>query len=1009
MTRFCLFLILFSAILLAQDQVDVIFRYSAPSSPAIFVRGEFNGWNDTATPMDYQGDNLWTKTVRLAVGGNPNPPLVGIPGAWQYKFYHSVVGQWYNDPLNHYENSKDHNNTFIYTKDVTIYHFLPNQRQAIIKTNTPIISAYIFPKIGASVDTSSIKITINGIEYSNLGKYYDEAKKFLAFPAPVSLVNGKHFVSLFVKASSGVSNVDSVNFIVQAGFIQITSQGNFPTRNPIRTIRGQVQNTAITSAKVIRNTFDTMHVVVTGGLFTATDTLTEGVNTFKAIVDTNGTIVISETVPFTYIVNHSPYARASVSFAASSMMTLSALGSTHPDGKTMTYKWLDDEVIPLGLSGKTNGTVEITKPTQPGEYYYSLIVSDSVGGADTARFYFIIKKDGGYENPTIASNPQWVKQARVYFMFPKSFTAQGTIPAATARLQYVKDMGFNVIWVMPVMKNAFPIDQNFGPGYNITDFYNVAPEYGTNQDFKNFISQAHGLGIKVILDVTPNHTSRFHPWSQDAHLFKQDSRYWNWYEHTAIPHNTNGLGQSFDGDGFNYYSGFSDQLLNYNWKDIDAQTEMINVYKHWIKEFGLDGYRFDVYWGPHRRYGEQYMGKPLRDALKHIKPDIFLLAEDDGTGSGTETIYADYSSNGINGGVDAAYDFKAYFNQIRGFGFSTLAVDALHNELNNGGFYPGPNSLYMRFMESQDEDRISHNYSANYLYDTITTLKRTMPMASVIFSVPGFPMIWNGQEIGYGYGITGAKEKRARSTINWNFPGQFLQKHYQRLAWIRGAFPAFATQSFSRIGTNDGAVYGILRPYLNDNAITLANIAEQQRSVTLNLSISGTPNLLFSNPTDGKTYYVNDVYNDSTYQITFTGGSANFSMNIPAYGSAVLIISDSVRKITVPKLTSVQQIAGSVIPENYSLSQNYPNPFNPTTVIRYQLSANSVVSLKVFDIIGREVATLVNERQEAGTYQAIFNAKGLSSGIYFYQLKARQIDGGQAGNFSEVKKMNLLK
>ncbi len=247
MTRLSLFLVLLGSALLAQDQVDVTFRYSAPSNPAIFVVGEFNSWTITATPMDFQGNNLWTKTVRLAVGGYPNPPANGVPGAWQYKFFYAGASPWPNDPLNHNENSKDNSNTFIYTKDVTIYHFLPNQKQAIIKTNTPIISAYIFPKIGASVDTSSIKITINGIEYSNLGKYYDEAKKFLAFPAPVSLVNGKHFVSLFVKASSGVSNVDSVNFIVQAGFIQITSQGNFPTRNQsvLSAVRFKIQQSLL--------------------------------------------------------------------------------------------------------------------------------------------------------------------------------------------------------------------------------------------------------------------------------------------------------------------------------------------------------------------------------------------------------------------------------------------------------------------------------------------------------------------------------------------------------------------------------------------------------------------------------------------------------------------------------------------------------------------------------------------------------------------------------------------
>lgn len=89
------------------------------------------------------------------------------------------------------------------------------------------------------------------------------------------------------------------------------------------------------------------------------------------------------------------------------------------------------------------------------------------------------------------------------------------------------------------------------------------------------------------------------------------------------------------------------------------------------------------------------------------------------------------------------------------------------------------------------------------------------------------------------------------------------------------------------------------------------------------------------------------------------------------------------------------------MPKQYALEQNYPNPFNPTTTIAYQLPAASNVSLKVFDMLGKEVATLVNGRQEAGAYTVNFNANQLSSGIYFYRL--------QAGNFLQTRKMMLLK
>lgn len=89
----------------------------------------------------------------------------------------------------------------------------------------------------------------------------------------------------------------------------------------------------------------------------------------------------------------------------------------------------------------------------------------------------------------------------------------------------------------------------------------------------------------------------------------------------------------------------------------------------------------------------------------------------------------------------------------------------------------------------------------------------------------------------------------------------------------------------------------------------------------------------------------------------------------------------------------------------FTLSQNYPNPFNPQTAISYKLQAVSEVSLKVFDVLGKEVSTLVDGRQASGNYSVRFNAAGLSSGVYFYRLSV----GGQAGSFVETKKMLLVK
>ncbi|MBK7499775.1 MAG: T9SS type A sorting domain-containing protein [Ignavibacteriales bacterium] len=88
-------------------------------------------------------------------------------------------------------------------------------------------------------------------------------------------------------------------------------------------------------------------------------------------------------------------------------------------------------------------------------------------------------------------------------------------------------------------------------------------------------------------------------------------------------------------------------------------------------------------------------------------------------------------------------------------------------------------------------------------------------------------------------------------------------------------------------------------------------------------------------------------------------------------------------------------------PDRFELSQNYPNPFNPNTTISFSIPQKSDVSVKIYDILGNEVTTLVNETREAGRYNVNFNASNYSSGVYFYTIKA--------GNFNETKKMTLLK
>lgn len=107
-----------------------------------------------------------------------------------------------------------------------------------------------------------------------------------------------------------------------------------------------------------------------------------------------------------------------------------------------------------------------------------------------------------------------------------------------------------------------------------------------------------------------------------------------------------------------------------------------------------------------------------------------------------------------------------------------------------------------------------------------------------------------------------------------------------------------------------------------------------------------------------------------------------------------------IKGTTKAAATGIQNEKGS-IPMEMRLDQNYPNPFNPTTAISYQLAVNSYVTLKIYDVLGKEVATLVSGRLEAGSYQTTFDASHLSSGVYLYQLRA--------GEYVQTRKMALMK
>jgi hypothetical protein len=238
--------------------------------------------------------------------------------------------------------------------------------------------------------------------------------------------------------------------------------------------------------------------------------------------------------------------------------------------------------------------------------------------------------------------------------------------------------------------------------------------------------------------------------------------------------------------------------------------------------------------------------------------------------------------------------------------------------------------------------------------------------------------------------------------VNFSDPaGLLLIPHYQKLAQIKKQYPAFSTQSMVRLGTDVSGVYAYTRPYPGVNGVVVANIDGAPHDANIILSTIGSPGPLVG-LSDGTTYVATDLYNGNTTQpVVFTGGIDTLKVSLPAYGSAVFVIDNVAHTLLLPPLTGIGESLSGTIPREYVLAQNYPNPFNPVTTISYQIRSAGGVTLRVYDLLGREVATLMNEFQQAGSYTTTFDASRLSSGVYFYRL--------QAGSFVNTKKMVLTK
>lgn len=372
-------------------------------------------------------------------------------------------------------------------------------------------------------------------------------------------------------------------------------------------------------------------------------------------------------------------------------------------------------------------------------------------------------------------HPCFAYDATIYELNTRQFTPEGTFQAAEQELPRLKELGVDIIWIMPIQPiGVLERKGGLGSYYAIKDYCAFNPEFGTRADFASFLNKAHELGIKVILDWVANHTSPDHAWTQN--------------------------------DGWHMRDSLGNLVVNYDWYDIaelnydnqDMRAAMKQAMHWWMDSIGIDGFRCDVAMEIPTDFWNDVMGE-----LRTTHPKMFTLAEAE-VPAHTETAFDMYYGwelhhlmNGVAKGEKTVEDLWGYFAK----------ADTV---------FPAK-AIRMNFTSNHDENSWNGT-EFERMGDAAST------MAAFCYAVPGMPLIYTGQEY--------ANEKRLRffdkDTVIAN-PEAAQIKMYTNLNAFRAANPALRSNEvgakMERIATEAANVFACLRQTDENTVVGLFNFS----------------------------------------------------------------------------------------------------------------------------------------------------------------------------------------
>ncbi|MCA1817658.1 MAG: alpha-amylase, partial [Acidobacteria bacterium] len=324
--------------------------------------------------------------------------------------------------------------------------------------------------------------------------------------------------------------------------------------------------------------------------------------------------------------------------------------------------------------------------------WIALLLSLSPGGARAQE-----QRARDYAKEPARPSREWVRDGVIYEIFPRVFSPQGTLAGVTARLDDLKTLGVNILWLMPI----HPVGRERAKGtvgspYAVRDYYAVNPDYGTKEDLHTLVREAHRRGLKVIIDIVANHTA----W--DSVMMQTPA----FYTHDAT------------GRIIPPVPDWAD-VADLNYDNPRLRAYMLDVLKYWLREFDLDGFRCDVAGMVPTDFWEQ-----ARAELEKIKPDIVMLAEA-------------YEPALLAKAFDLDYAWplhSALTDVLQGRAPATALRAAWTQE--QATFERG--ALHMRFSDNHDERRAIARFGE----------EGALAASALMFTLDGVPMLYNGMEVG---------------------------------------------------------------------------------------------------------------------------------------------------------------------------------------------------------------------------------------------------------------------